>query len=112
MGAVGLAAFYRALAIGAMGIAGPISATGAIVPVVYGLARGERPAVLQAVGIVVAVIGVIAASLEPLPEGAGRKLATGVGFSLVAAAWLWLRRSSGSTASRRRESCGGRCRCD
>ncbi|HEY2353454.1 MAG TPA: DMT family transporter [Gaiellaceae bacterium] len=85
MGAVGLAAFYRGLAVGAMGIVGPISATGAIVPIVYGLARGERPAALQAVGIIVAVIGVVAASLEPLPEGAGRKLATGVGFSLIAA---------------------------
>ena len=85
MGVVGLTAFYRALAVGTMGIVGPISATGAIVPVVYGLARGERPSVLQAVGIIVAVTGVIAASLEPLPEGAGRKLATGVGLSLVAA---------------------------
>jgi len=85
LGVVGLAAFYRALAIGTMGIVGPISATGAIVPVVYGLARGERPSQLQAVGIVAALIGVIAASLEPLPEGAGRKLATGVGLSLIAA---------------------------
>jgi drug/metabolite transporter (DMT)-like permease len=85
MGAVGLAAFYRALAVGTMGIVGPISATGAIVPVAYGLVRGEHPSVLQGVGIVVAVGGVIAASLEPLPEGAGRKLATGVGLSLVAA---------------------------
>jgi drug/metabolite transporter (DMT)-like permease len=85
LGVIGLAAFYRALAIGTMGIVGPISATGAIVPVVYGLARGERPATLQAVGIVAAVIGVVAASLEPLPEGAGRKLAAGVGFALIAA---------------------------
>jgi drug/metabolite transporter (DMT)-like permease len=85
MGVVGLAAFYRGLAVGTMGIVGPISATGAIVPVVYGLARGERPGVLQGVGIAVAVIGIVAASLEPLPEGTGRKLATGVGFSLVAA---------------------------
>jgi drug/metabolite transporter (DMT)-like permease len=85
MGAVGLAAFYRALAIGTMGIVGPISATGAIVPVVYGLVRGERPAALQAIGIVVAVVGVIAASFEPLPEGAGRRLAAGVGLALIAA---------------------------
>lgn len=85
MGVVGLAAFYRALAVGSMGVVGPISATGAIVPIAFGLARGERPSVLQAVGIIVTVIGVIAASLEPLPEGAGRKLATGAGFSLVAA---------------------------
>jgi drug/metabolite transporter (DMT)-like permease len=84
-GVVGLAAFYRALAIGTMGVVGPISATGAVVPVVYGLARGERPATLQAVGIIVAVIGVRAASLEPLAEGPGRKLAAGVGFSFIAA---------------------------
>ena len=84
-GVTGLAAFYRALAVGAMGVVGPISATGAIVPIAYGLARGERPSALQAVGIAIAVIGVIAASLEPLPEGAGRQLAAGVGFSLIAA---------------------------
>jgi drug/metabolite transporter (DMT)-like permease len=85
LGVVGLAAFYRALAVGTMGIVGPISATGAIVPVVYGLVRGERPGTLQAVGIVLAVIGVVAASLEPLPAGAGRRLAAGVGFALIAA---------------------------
>ena len=84
-GVSGLAAFYRALAVGTMGVVGPISATAAIVPVAYGLARGERPGVLQAVGIVAAVIGVTAASLEPLAEGAGRKLTAGVGFSLLAA---------------------------
>ena len=85
MGVVGLGAFYSALAIGTMGIVGPISATGAIVPVVYGLARGERPSALQAVGIAVAVIGVVAASLEPLPNGAGRKVTTGAGLALLAA---------------------------
>jgi len=84
-GIVGLAAFYRGLAVGAMGIVGPIAATGAVVPVVYGVVRGERPAALQALGIAVAVIGVVAASLEPLSEGVGRKLATGVGFALIAA---------------------------
>ena len=40
---------------------------------------------LQGVGIVVAVGGVVAASLEPLPEGGGRKLTTGVGLALLAA---------------------------
>jgi len=85
MGAIGLGAFYSALAIGTMGIVGPISATGAIVPVTYGLSRGERPSVLQGIGIVVAVVGVVVASLEPLPEGAGRRLATGVPLALIAA---------------------------
>lgn len=85
MGAVGLGAFYRALAVGTMGIVGPISAMGAIVPLAYGLVQGERPSALQGVGIAVAVVGVVAASLEPLPEGAGRKISAGVGFSLLAA---------------------------
>jgi drug/metabolite transporter (DMT)-like permease len=84
-GALGLGAFYRALAVGTMGIVGPISATGSILPIAYGLVRGEHPSVLQGVGIVVAVGGVVAASLEPLPEGVGRRLATGVGLSLLAA---------------------------
>ena len=84
-GALGLGAFYRALSIGTMGVVGPIAATGAIVPVAYGLARGEHPSVLQGVGIVVAIAGVVAASLEPLPEGAGRRVATGVGLALLAA---------------------------
>jgi uncharacterized membrane protein len=44
---VGLSAFYRALAIGTMGIVGPITATGAIVPLVFGLAHGEHPDALQ-----------------------------------------------------------------
>ena len=110
MGAVGLGSFYRALAIGSMGIVGPISATGAIVPVAYGLARGERPSVLQAVGIIVAVGGVVAASLEPLPEGEGRKIATGVRWR-SSRRWASARRSSVSTACRRPESSGGRCRC-
>jgi drug/metabolite transporter (DMT)-like permease len=85
VGVVGLSFFYRALATGTMGIVGPITATAAIVPVAYGLGRGERPSALQGIGIALAVIGVVAASLEPVPEGRGRRLGTGVGFALAAA---------------------------
>jgi drug/metabolite transporter (DMT)-like permease len=82
----GLACFYRALAVGTMGIVGPVTSTSAIVPLAYGLARGERPSALQATGVALAVVGVIAASLEPLPEGGGRRrLATGIGLALGAA---------------------------
>ena len=82
---VGLAAFYRGLAIGAMGIVGPISTTAAIVPFTYGLARGERPSALQLTGVALAVLGVLGASLEPRTEGRGRKVGTGVGLALLAA---------------------------
>ena len=40
---VGLAAFYRALAVGNMGVVAPISACAAVVPVVVGIATGDRP---------------------------------------------------------------------
>jgi uncharacterized membrane protein len=63
-GAIALSAFYRALAIGTMSIVAPISATGAAVPVVVGIAGGDRPAALQLAGIVAAVVGVVLASRE------------------------------------------------
>ncbi|MGI8904204.1 MAG: EamA family transporter [Solirubrobacteraceae bacterium] len=67
----GLSAFYRALAIGTMSIVAPIAATGVLVPVLVGVAGGERPAVLQVVGILAAVLGVVLASRER-PDGSPR----------------------------------------
>ncbi len=61
-GTVALGSFYAALASGTMGVVAPIAATGAVVPVVIGLAGGESPTPFQLVGIVVAVAGVILAS--------------------------------------------------
>jgi drug/metabolite transporter (DMT)-like permease len=86
VGVVGLAAFYRALAVGTMGIVGPITATASLVPLAFGLARGERPSPLQGLGVALAVVGVIAASLEHTPERAGRRFGIGVGLALLAAA--------------------------
>jgi drug/metabolite transporter (DMT)-like permease len=93
-GLVGLAAFYRGLAIGVMGVVSPISASAAAIPVLVGVLSGERPAALQLAGVVVAVAGVAVASFEPKGEGApgpaGAGLArpaaaTGVGLALLAA---------------------------
>jgi len=66
-GALALAAFYQALAIGTMSIVAPVSATGVAVPVAYGVAGGEAPAALQIAGIVAAIAGVVLASREPVP---------------------------------------------
>ncbi|HEY4412409.1 MAG TPA: DMT family transporter [Gaiellaceae bacterium] len=85
LGILGLFAFYRALAIGAMGIVGPLTATGAIVPMAYGLARGERPSTVQLAGVALAVVGVIAAAVERHPTQAGARIGAGVGLSLLAA---------------------------
>jgi drug/metabolite transporter (DMT)-like permease len=59
-----LAAFYRGLAVGNMSIVAPISATGAAVPVIVGVATGDHPAPLQVAGIVAAIVGVVLASRE------------------------------------------------
>ena len=84
-GVVGLSSFYRGLAIGARGIVGPISTTAALVPLAYGLSRGERPSAPQGIGVALAVVGVLGASLEPQPAGRGRQVGAGVGLALLAA---------------------------
>jgi drug/metabolite transporter (DMT)-like permease len=86
-GAIALSAFYRALAIGTMSIVAPISATGAAVPVIVGVATGDRPAALQLAGIVAAVVGVVLASRElDEPHPAGRVPGrTSILLALVAA---------------------------
>jgi drug/metabolite transporter (DMT)-like permease len=82
-GAVGLAGLYRGMAIGAIGVVAPISASAAAIPVTVGLARGERPSALQLAGIGLALVGVAFVSREP---GAGGTLAAGVPLALLAAA--------------------------
>jgi drug/metabolite transporter (DMT)-like permease len=64
-GCAALAAFYRGLAIGTMSIVAPVSATGAAVPVLVGLATGERPGAVQIAGIALAMVGIVLAAREP-----------------------------------------------
>jgi drug/metabolite transporter (DMT)-like permease len=58
VGPVAMLAFYKALALGPMGVVSPLGSIGVAVPVGVGLVLGERPGVLQFVGILVAVAGV------------------------------------------------------
>jgi drug/metabolite transporter (DMT)-like permease len=86
-GMVGLVCFYAALAAGTMGVVSPIAALGVVVPVLVGLARGERPGAVQLVGIAIAVVGVVLASG---PELSGRAGARPLVLALVAAAGFGL----------------------
>ena len=63
-GIVALGAFYRALAIGTMSIVAPISATGVVLPVIVGIATGDRPGPVVIAGLVITTVGVIMASRE------------------------------------------------
>ncbi len=65
----GTAFLYRGLSSGRMGVVAPISGVGAVlVPVVVGLATGERPPLLVWVGILAALPGIWLVSREPVAE--------------------------------------------
>jgi uncharacterized membrane protein len=83
-GTLGLFAYYRGMAVGAMSVVAPIAGVSAAVPVVVGLATGDRPSSWQIVGMLLALAGVGLASREH-QEGGGRRMAAGVGLALLAA---------------------------
>ncbi|HEY7620184.1 MAG TPA: DMT family transporter [Solirubrobacteraceae bacterium] len=85
-GVVALGCFYRALAIGTMSIVAPISATGLALPVIVGIATGDRLSTIVAIGLAVTVCGVVLASRER-HEDAERAAAgsLSVALALVAA---------------------------
>jgi drug/metabolite transporter (DMT)-like permease len=83
-GLVGLAALYRGLAVGAMGIVAPISAASPLVGLTADAVQGTFPAALQWVGIALVLAGIAALSRES-PDGGRSRVASGVGLALVAA---------------------------
>ncbi len=83
-GTLGLYAYYRGMAIGAMAVVAPIAGASAIVPVLFGILTGDRPAPVQYAGIAAALLGVVLASQEH-QEGGKRRVAAGVGLALLAA---------------------------
>ncbi|TDD26463.1 DMT family transporter [Nonomuraea diastatica] len=86
-GAGGLVLFYRALATGVMSVVAPTTAvTSAALPVVFGLAIGERPAFWALVGVALALGSVLLVSQDTSGGGHGSlasvaaALAAGAGF--------------------------------
>ncbi|CAL9642532.1 hypothetical protein SUDANB105_06387 [Streptomyces sp. enrichment culture] len=61
VGPVAMLAFYKALALGPMGVVSPLGSLGVAVPIGVGLVLGERPGLVQLAGIAVAVAGVVLA---------------------------------------------------
>src|ERR671931_607271 len=56
--ALGLSAFYHAMALGSVSVVATIGALGVLVPVAGGLIEGEEPASIQAIGAAAAILGV------------------------------------------------------
>jgi drug/metabolite transporter (DMT)-like permease len=63
IGAAGLVADYQALATGQTAIVAPLASSGAVLPVLLDLARGERPGPLALAGLVMVLAGIAVTSL-------------------------------------------------
>jgi uncharacterized membrane protein len=87
---------YRGLSLGRMGVVAPLSALGtAALPVIVGVALGDRPSVLAWVGVVLALPAIWLVSTSdtpgeepttgraPLAEGVVDGLLAGVGFAVL-----------------------------
>lgn len=111
-GGIGLACFYKALAIGTMSIVSPISACGAALPLAIALASGERPPLLALVGAPIALAGAVLASVEEHGAGPGGRRqalllagATAVGFGV----FIYLLGLAGQGGSQFSGLVGARC---
>jgi drug/metabolite transporter (DMT)-like permease len=82
-GTLGLYAYYRGIAVGAISVVAPIAGVSAAVPVIVGIASGDHLSALTAAGITCALVGVFLASREP--GRGGPRIAAGVGLALLAA---------------------------
>jgi drug/metabolite transporter (DMT)-like permease len=81
-GTVGLVAFYRGMAAGAISVVVPLAAVAAGIPVIWGLAHGDHVSFIQEIGFVAALGGGLMTSLE---RGAARpQFAAGTGWALLA----------------------------
>jgi uncharacterized membrane protein len=87
-GCVGIVLLYRALAEGVMSVVSPVTAVvGAAVPVVVGLATGDRPGPLAVLGIAVALVAITLVSRSgPVghvtPHVLMLALGSGLGFGM------------------------------
>ena len=79
-GGLGVFVFYKALAMGTMSLVAPVSALGAGVPMVFGIADGERPSTLALAGALIALTGAVLASRAP-----GHAPRHGLGLAALAA---------------------------
>jgi drug/metabolite transporter (DMT)-like permease len=87
----GLGFLYTGLARGRMGVVAPIAAMSATIPVVAGLLEGDRPSLVQLLGVLSAGIGIVLTAREPdRGEDGSRRVAAGVGWALGAAVTLGL----------------------
>jgi drug/metabolite transporter (DMT)-like permease len=96
-GGIGVAAFYRALSLGAMSVVAPVTGLlSAAIPVIAGIGRGERPQTAALAGIALALLAIVLVShdtsdrpadaprrLDALALACGAGLAFGLFFVII-----------------------------
>ena len=92
-GFLGLVSFYSGLSTGRMGVVSPISTLSAVIPLTYAFITGERPTIIQIVGMGIALLGAFCASgpdivnglpIKPLLFGLGAALGFGIALTFMA----------------------------
>ncbi len=82
-GTIGLASFLRGMRTGAISVVAPLAGLSAVIPVLFGVATGDRISAAAGAGIAAAIVGVMLASREPGANGG--RFAAGAGWGLLAA---------------------------
>ena len=91
--ALGLGCFYVGMGRGLISVVAPVAAvTGAVIPVVYALARGERPGPIALIGLGIAFVAVAVVSLAPSEQHPGAAVVdrTVIALALVSGALFGL----------------------
>lgn len=90
---LGIGCFYIGMGRGLISVVAPVAAvTGAVIPVVYALARGERPGPVALVGLVIAFFAVAVVSLAPSDQHPDAPTVDGfvIALSIAAGAFFGL----------------------
>jgi drug/metabolite transporter (DMT)-like permease len=94
-----IAALYRGLAVGTMGIVAPVAACAPAVPVLAAAALGELPEGGQSGGIALAMVGIVLISLERRPAAHAETVGPSLLYGLVTALGFGLFLTSMDAAS-------------
>ncbi|MCP4022507.1 MAG: DMT family transporter [Desulfobacteraceae bacterium] len=90
IGIVAMFLLYKSLAVGSMSVLAPISATGVILPVMWGVMQGDDLSQVKMAGICAAILGSILAAMEKGPDNTKKKWAQGIELALGAAVCIGL----------------------
>jgi drug/metabolite transporter (DMT)-like permease len=102
---VGVLALYRGFSAGAIGVVAPIAATfAAILPIIVGLATGERPSSVVAGGLALGLVSVVLVAYVPgtsrlSMNGVVHGLVSGAGFAGMVFAYSSTSEESGLTSA-------------